>query len=123
VRVETNGTLTVRFEGWERLAALRGGVEIPRSAITALRWHRSYEDPGGAWRSGGTALPRVLYAGRFRRRGEREVWFLRGGRGMVRVRAREVLEVVSDQPDARRVLLTMDEAHAQRILDWFAAGR
>jgi hypothetical protein len=42
---------------------------------------------------------------------------------MVRVRAREVLEVVSDQPDARRVLLTMDEAHAQRILDWFAAGR
>ncbi len=118
----TNGSFTVTFVGWERSATLRSEVSVPRERIQSMEFHQDYLDPGGVWRSGGTGLPRVLYAGRFRRRGEREVWFLRGARGLRHVRARNVLEVITDQPDARRLLLTCEPAEAERILAWYRAG-
>ncbi len=119
VQLLTNGSFTVTFVGWEHTTTLRSEVSIPRPRITSMEFHDEYSDPGGVWRSGGTGIPGVLYAGRFRRRGQREVWFLQGARGIRRVRARNVLEVTSDQPDARRLLLTCDPTEADRILAWY----
>ena len=118
----TDAELTLRFEGWERWWALSTGVSIPRGDITSITFHPTYQDPGGVWRSGGTGLPGVLYAGRFRRNGRREIWYLRRPDGGRRPRASNVLEVVTDLPEASRLLLTVDPAEAEAIIGWFRHG-
>ncbi len=122
MELHTNGALTLRFEGWERWLTLRSVVTIPRDRITSVTFHPDYQDPGGAWRSGGTGMPGVLYAGRFRRHGLREVWYLRKPHGWWKARASDVLEVVSDVPDATRLLLTMDPVEADAIIGWYRHG-
>lgn len=123
MKVVTNGALTVELEGWERLVCFRSKVSIDRSSVTALTWHDDYVDPGQALRVLGTALPRVLYGGNFRRHGQREFWFLRGATGFRTTRAANVVEIETTDRTCARLLLTVSRAEAERLIAWFDGSR
>jgi hypothetical protein len=114
-----NGALTVRLEGSERLTGMRRQVVVPSEEIRAVRFHQRWQDPGRAWRATGTGMPRVLYAGYFRRRGQWEFWFLRRPKGVRRPTAANVLEVETTGRFARLLLSTTPE-DAARVESWFA---
>jgi hypothetical protein len=114
-----NGALTVRLEGSERLTGMRRQVVVPREEIRAVRFHQRWQDPGRAWRATGTGMPRVLYAGYFRRRGKWEFWFLRRPKGVRRPTAADVLEVETTGRFAR-LLLSSTPEDAARVETWFA---
>lgn len=118
MRIVCDTSLLVALEGWEAAAALRRKLTVERDSITALRFHGSYQDPGGALRVGGTGLPRVVYAGHFRRQGQREFWYVRKPRGFSRFRAENVLEIETTGRFAR-VLLTTTPAEADSVIRWF----
>lgn len=118
MRLTTNGALTIEFEGIERWAAMIGRVVVERAEVVAVRYHASYLDPGGAWRFAGTAVPKRLYAGRYRRKGKTELWYLRGARGVRRPTAESVLEVETSGRFAR-ILLTAEPAETDRVAAWF----
>ncbi len=119
MKVTTNGALTVQLDGWERLAAFRSQISVDRAQITAVNWHERYRDPGRALRVAGTALPKVVYAGHFRRAGQREFWFLRGARGFRITEADSVLEVETTDPKCTRLLLSMSSDESERLTAWF----
>ena len=119
MKVTTNGALTVSLQGWERFVGFRSEVSLDRADVTAMTWHDSYRDRGGALRVGGTALPRVIYAGHFRRAGKREFWFLRGATGLRATQAENVLEIETTDPKCSRLLLTTTRAEADRLIVWF----
>jgi hypothetical protein len=121
VRITLEASFVVELEGVERLAGLRTRLEIPRDSITAMRFHAEYHDPGRAWRAAGTGLPRQLYAGNFRRAGRFEFWYLRQPRGLLKVRAENVLEVETTGRYARLLLsVSPDEAH--RAIAWWSGA-
>ena len=116
--IRLNGSLKIEFARWERFWAFGPGIELRRDQIVAVRFHPVYEDPGRAWRTFGSSIPRTLYAGRFRRRGRRELWLIRKPRGMFRFRAEDVLEIETNVA-VTRVLVSTSLYQGQRVIEWF----
>lgn len=121
MRLTTNGSLTVSFEGIEKFAAFKREVVIDRSEVSAVRFHASYDDPGKAWRVAGTGFPRRVYSGHFRRHGLAELWYVRRPTGFNRWRAANLLEIETTGHYAR-VLLSVTPEDGERIVAWSERG-
>lgn len=103
--------------GRQSVMALARQVSVPVSAITAVE----VIPDGGAidlgWRVGGTALPRRLWFGRFRRRGK--------GRTFAAVYAGEpavVLRTKAGATDWDKLVLTIEDPEAAAAAVRSAAG-
>ncbi|MCX5411515.1 hypothetical protein [Streptomyces sp. NBC_00059] len=98
----TRGTLTVQLTGLDKLWALKSRVEVPLTQVRGAT-----HDPGivherkGA-KLGGTHMPGVITAGRFRRDGELVFWAVRKPAGAV------VIELTEGAPYSRLVIGTAD---------------
>lgn len=75
--------LHVDFEGMERVWALKRSLVIPFGNISSLEFFEMWERPAsGAWlRIGGSFVPRVLMAGRYRNSGANYFVYIRGAKG------------------------------------------
>ncbi|GAB2907681.1 MULTISPECIES: hypothetical protein [Streptomyces] len=112
-----HGLLTVEFQGLDKLWTLKSRLEIPLTHVRGAT-----HDPGIARepkgiRVGGTHLPGVITAGRFRRDGERVFWQVKNpGKAIVIELAdaetydRLVVEV--DDPRAAVALIDRSISHS-----------
>lgn len=68
--------LTIDVRGWHQLWAFKRRLEIPRSAVRAVRRLPADALSGlwKGWRVPGTHLPGVIVAGTYYRGGERHFW-------------------------------------------------
>jgi hypothetical protein len=113
--------LTIRLEGLEQLWALRRRLQIPHYAIEDIDYVTQYpvmRDLYGYIRLPGTSLPGIFLAGSYRRKGEREFWYLK-------MRRQGVMTIYL-KPEALaydKVRVTCTPRTAQRITDWWQNER
>ncbi|MET9591690.1 hypothetical protein ABZY45_12030 [Streptomyces sp. NPDC006516] len=98
----TRDMLTVRLTGLDRLWALKSQVEVPLTQVRGAT-----HDPGIAHerkgtKLGGTHMPGVITAGRFRRHGDLVFWAVRKPANTV------VVELAEGAPYSRLVVETDD---------------
>ena len=96
------GMLTVQLTGLDRLWALKNRVEVPLTQVRGAT-----HDPGIAHehkgaKLGGTHMPGVITAGRFRRRGDLVFWAVRRPANAV------VVALAEGAPYSRLVVETDD---------------
>ena len=109
--------LTIKFEGFEIVWALKHRLQIPRYAIQEVDFtaHQPVlRDFKGYWRIPGTAVPGTFAAGSYRREGEREFWYLR-------LKTPGVLTIIL-KPNALnydKIRITTTPEIAQDIADWW----
>ncbi|MFI6874753.1 hypothetical protein ACIBL6_15050 [Streptomyces sp. NPDC050400] len=99
------GMLTVQLTGLDRLWALKSRVEVPLSQVRGAT-----HDPGIAHehkgaKVGGTHMPGVITAGRFRRHGDMIFW-------AVRKPANAVVVELTDGAPFRRLVVETDDPRA-----------
>jgi hypothetical protein len=111
--------VTLQLEGMERVWALRRRLQIPRFAISEIRYEPELpvmQDFSGQLRIVGTALPLAFVAGTFRRGDDREFLY-------VRFKQPGILTIVlkPDTLNYDRVRVTCTEAIAQTLTEWWRA--
>lgn len=117
----TNGTgLRVELHGHEQVWAMRAKVDIPRETIQAIRFEPVFSD----WRKWevripGTAVPRLLFSGSYWTEDGWDFLFIKRPRGIVRPVAHSVLVIETDQNRYKRIILSLDETEAKRIIKWW----
>ncbi|MGW7303402.1 hypothetical protein [Streptomyces sp. NPDC054829] len=100
-----SGLLTVEFQGLNKLWTLKSRLEIPLAHLRGAT-----HDPGIAHepkgiRVGGTHVPGVITAGRFRNNGERLFWDVKNPEKAV------VIEL-ADAEDYDRLVIEVDDPRA-----------
>lgn len=71
--------LTIDVRGWHRLWALKRKIDVPRTAVRAVRRlsGNALEGWWKGWRVPGTHVPGVIVAGTYFKDGERHFWDVR----------------------------------------------
>jgi hypothetical protein len=103
----TDGTLTVRPRGLNRLWAFKREVRVPVAQISGVRTGVARQSIPSRLRTLGTYVPGLIQAGTFRGKGERSFWLVG--------RTRTV--TVVDCPGGRfdRIVLQLADASAERL--------
>ena len=104
--------VTVRLSPWERIAAFRGDVVIPRSCVREVQILSPSHRVRG-WRAPGTAAPFLGAYGTYRRRGHKEFLALRWRRASRRRAIRVMLE--GHQFDAVSISVPDPEAAVREL--------
>jgi hypothetical protein len=122
MKLELSGdALTIAFEGWERVWALRRRLIIPRGKIVHAQWHAEPFKIHAGLRLAGTAVPGVLAAGTFFGQGVKQFLYLRRPKGWLRATAANVLVLDLHDMFYGRVVLSCQEADAARVVAWTKA--
>ena len=109
--------LTVTFEGFERLWALKHRLQIPQHAITGVDYiaqQPTMQDFAGYLRFPGTAVPWHFLAGSYRKKDTREFWYVK-----MRQPGMLVLHLKPGSFYYDRIRLTCSPEIAQSIADWW----
>lgn len=117
VQFDTNGELTITFEGGERFAAMRRAIVVERATITRLRHHPEMTLTRPAVRRTGVAWRNRFCCYSFRGREGDEFWYLTEMSGSRHIAARNVVEILSTGRFSR-LLLTATVAEAQQLAGW-----
>lgn len=110
-------SVTVRLSPWERIAAFRGELVVPRSCVREVQILDPFHKVRG-WRAPGTAAPFLGAYGTYRRRRHKEFLALRWRRASRRLAVRLTLEghhfdaVSISVPDPEAVLRELQPAQA-----------
>ena len=119
-------SLTIIFEGVEQLWAFRRKLTIPKLDITHAVWQEGVSIPRRelGWRIGGTALPGILFAGRFMGFEGRNFVYLQRPRGMFGdVQVAHALTLEVKNCPYKRFILTIDKPDiAQSIITWWSGN-
>jgi hypothetical protein len=113
--VETaGGFLRVRLHGIDVLLALRRQLDVPRSAVVAVRAAAKQDVPQSGVRVPGTSIPGLVRAGSFGTGARKELWDVRRGSSYL------VIDLAPGQR-FRRIVLEVDDpvaeaARLQRLL-------
>ena len=103
VRVEGD-RIVVELDGWDRLLAVKGRLDIPLSAVSSIE-AKSREEiqrlPGRWLRLPGTYVPSMVHHGSYGRRPNRDFWAL--------FRQQRVLVLWLDGWAYQRIVLGMDD--------------
>jgi hypothetical protein len=95
--------VAIRLAPFERLAALRGDVVVPRACVRGAEVLDTPMKHLPRWRTLGTAVPGLAY-GTFRQRGRKEFVAVRGRRRALRILLAEhaftALVVSAEDPDS-----------------------
>jgi len=119
--ITKDDTLILKFEGMERLWALRGTLQIPRFAVLDVDFNAGMpilQDYQGYLRFPGSNWFWRFFAGSFMRGGEREFWY-------VRMQSPGVL-LIELKPETyayRRIRLSCTPEMAQAVADWWHHGK
>ena len=117
--VVTDSSVDIKVSGADRFWSLSRGRSVPIDEIVSARVAPRAEVVRRLrWRIGGTAFPRVIYAGHFliRREGDE-----RGLRAWVSIRrGPELLEIILRGRRPRLIALERDDAHDSA---WFSGER
>jgi hypothetical protein len=112
VLLERDSTaIRVRVNGWDRLRAWSGDIDVPIAAVLDARSLPRPDALRGALRVGGTSVPGRLHEGRFRREGRTEFWYVRESRQLLVIDlaghrfSRLVLDVPDPTSTAREIRL------------------
>lgn len=103
--------VVVLFSGRQAVMALARQVSVPLSAVREVRVEPDGWDVELGWRVGGTAVPRRLAFGRFRRHGVRTFAAVYAGEPAL------VLELEGDHWDRLVVAVEDAEGAARRVRD------
>jgi hypothetical protein len=114
--------LTIRFQGWERVWALKRVIILPREQIAHMEWKESLPIPSRdiCMRVGGTSAV-VLQAGRFWGAIGKSFLYLKRTRGWVRcITAPHVLRMDLQGNYYAHLFFTVDDLQlVQHILAWW----
>lgn len=101
--------VVIRMDGWDAVWAIAKEVRIPLAQVETVDVVRRADvSLRGLLRWGGTGVPGLLYAGRFRNTRRREFWFVRRGAWVL------VLCCVPGAP-YDRVVVEVDDPHAALV--------
>jgi hypothetical protein len=114
----SDDALTIAFEGWERVWALRRRLIIPRAKLVHAEWHGEPFEVHAGLRLAGTALPGVLAAGTFFGQGMKQFLYLRRPQGWRRAIATNVLVLDLHDMFYHRVVVSCAETDAARVIAW-----
>jgi len=109
--------VTLTFQGMECLWALKRRLQIPRFAISEVRYEPEapvMQDLTGHLRMLGTGLPFAFVAGVFRKGNDREFWYVR-----VKQPGMLTIEIKPDALNYDRIRVTCAEDTARAITDWW----
>jgi len=109
-----SGALHIEFQGFERFWALKRRLVIPFENISSLEFHDTWQRPNsGAWlRLGGTFLPRILMAGRYRYTSEQYFAYVSKitGSGLGEIGARNVAVITTHDYAFKQLFISVDSA-------------
>lgn len=109
--------LTIQFEGFEQVWALKRRLQIPKHAIASVQFmpqQPAVQDYEGHLRFPGTSVPTFFRAGSYHNRQHREFWYVKMRRpGVVTI----TMHPESLHYDTIR--LTCSPEVAQSIADWW----
>ena len=121
--IAEDDTLTIKLEGWEVFFGLKRELVIPRGSITSLEWHEDFIFDKKIWRTFGSGIVGVLYAGHFRGGGVRYFLYVRRPLGITwlngNFRAQNVLLITTQDYAYKQIILTSDEAIAAGLINWW----
>jgi hypothetical protein len=115
--IEEPNQLTIKLEGTEQLWALKQRIQIPHFAILEIDFQPQQplmKDLWGYWRIPGTAVPWLFLAGSYRRKDEREFWYLH--------MRREGVLTITLKPGTlnyTKIRVSCTPEVAQSIADWW----
>ena len=119
-------SLTIIFQGAEQLWAIKRKLVLPKPSVTNVIWQEGVQLPRTelGWRIGGSAIPGVLFAGRFVGREGRNFVYLLHPQGWVRqVRVKHVLTIELKDYPYRRLFFTVDKPDiAEQIIAWWSSN-
>jgi hypothetical protein len=119
MKLELNAdVLTIAFEGWERMWALRRRLIIPRGKIVHAEWRGEPFVIHAGLRLAGTAVPGVLAAGTFFGQGMKQFLYVRRPQGWRRATAANVLVLDLHDMFYARVMLSCLQAEAAGVIGW-----
>ena len=110
--------LIIELEGLEKVWGLKSRLAIPRADITEVDFRAQrpvMQDFSGWLRVPGTAIPWYFLAGTYRRKGEKEFWYVR-----MREPGLLIIEIKPEQASQfyDRLRVSCDPETAQQIADW-----
>lgn len=90
---ETTSAFLIKFQGLEKLWALKSQLEIPKNSIINISWHPNWILEKGTlwWRLGGGYLPGFVMAGRYYGYHRWLFAYVRKPYGLASIRAKNVL--------------------------------
>lgn len=118
--------LTITFEGVEQLWALKHRLVVPKVNISLAIWQEGVVIPRSelGLRIGGTAIPGLLYAGRFvGSSGANFVYLQRARQQGLAVKVRHVLTLELKHSHYQRFIFTIDKPDiAEHIITWWSGN-
>jgi hypothetical protein len=121
--ITEDDTLTIKLEGIEVFFGLKRRLVLPRANITNVEWQPAFIFTGRLWRMGGSGIPGVLYAGRFRAAGDNYYLYMQqpAGVGWVNgvVRASNVLVITMHDYRYKQIWLTSNPDIAGGVINWW----
>jgi hypothetical protein len=112
--------LTIVLEGFEKLWALKSKLVIPRSEMAEVNFTPEtpvVQDFSGYLRAPGTAVPWRFLAGTYRRRGDREFWYIHTQQpGLL------TIELKNGPLKYERIRISCDANNGQSVIDWWRHG-
>jgi hypothetical protein len=100
----TDEAVHISLESWDKVWALKGGLEIALAQVQAVRVSPPGLNPKGL-RAPGTSWPGGIYAGTWRGRGYKEFWNVRRNKA-------NWVEIELAGNEFARVVLEVDDPHA-----------
>jgi hypothetical protein len=115
--------LIVEFQGAEKFFAIKSRLIIPRESIVSLEWHPDFKFERRVIRLGGSDIPGVLYAGRYRGGGESYFLYLIKPRGGLPwfsgvFKSQNTLVIATQDYPYKQILLTCQPDIAAGLLNW-----
>ena len=119
-------TLTVIFQGSEQFWALKRQLEIPKVNIVRARWQQAATIPRRelGWRIGGSALPGLLFAGRFVGSQGMNFIYVQRPHGLFGdIKFQHVLTMELRHSTYKRLIFTIDKPDiAEQIIAWWSSN-
>ena len=119
-------TLTIKFQGMEQFWALRRQIVVPKVNIVRAKWQEnavvSRRELG--WRFPGSALPGLLFAGRFiGSKGSNFVYVLRPQGLFGDIKIKHLLTLELRNSGYKRLLFTINKPQmAEQIIAWWSSN-
>jgi hypothetical protein len=118
--------LTIRLQGIEIFFGLKRSFAIPRSRIISLDWQEQFHFAKKVWRTAGSSVIGIIYAGHFRGREQRYFFYLHNPHGLnwpgAGISAEHVLVVSLQDYPYSQIILSCNPDVAAGLVNWWQAG-
>lgn len=118
--VTTKGSLSFVMEGTEQVLAFRAKVSANRQDIVSIDWYDKFNDwPSLLVRMPGSYLPAWIMAGSYWSDEGWDFVLAKKPRGLTQPLLFDVLVVETNLNKYRRIIIRMEKAKAEEVLNWW----